>query len=127
MIRPYHIDDTQTLHNMLSVEGIEDSEMGFDKADTFVYDDNGVKGFYTYKIEHYGFPHLVHFCVERKSRGGSIARALISDFKKRMKGQGYVKSIVHAKSESIEKLLTKYTRTEPYAESNGLKFYLIGG
>src|SRR3990170_1020713 len=124
MIRPFCYNDTPSLHTMLSVEGIEDKEMTFIKESTWVYEDEGVvKGFYTYCIENY-FPHLIHFCVDRKYRSGNIARALIKDFKKRMMLRGYLKAIIHAKTTEIERIVSRYLKTKPYTKKYGMNFFL---
>lgn len=124
MVRPYETDDGKSLGEMLLAEGIKPDEMGFVDNETYVYEDDGIKGFYTYKIEHEVFPHLKHFCVTRDSRNGKIARELIKDFRQRLKAQGYRKAIVHAKDESLEKIIGWFFRVKPYREENGHKFFI---
>lgn len=125
MIRPYREDDSEILENMLAIEGVDPFEMGFDSNETWVYDDEGIKGFYTWEVEHDIFPHLKHLCVKRDSRQGQISRALIKDFRQRMKDKGYKFAFIHARTEQMAKVFEWYFKTKQHSESNGYHFFFV--
>ncbi len=119
-IRPYHVDDGKHLGEMLLMEGLKPDDMGFATWDTYVYDDGELKGFYTYKINN-GFPYLVHLCVDREYRTASIARALIGDFKKRVK----TRFIINApEGTKVDRVVKRYLNAEPYANKDKHNFYI---
>lgn len=126
MIRPFQIEDSCSICDMLMAEGLTQDQMAFMEHETWVYEDDGVKGFYTFKIDHDIFPHLQHFCIARGSRGGSIARALIRHFKKKVKR--YKKAIVNSpnSNEFVDMVIRAYFGVDkPYAINETLRFYLV--
>jgi hypothetical protein len=129
IIRPYTADDGRFLGEMLLAEGLEPDEMDFTSNETFVcISRNAVVGFYTYKMEK-SFPHLQHYCVSREARNGTldVARVLIRDFRRRIKGLGYLKAIVNSPKHKrkISRLIRWYFKAEPYGTDDGHKFFLV--
>lgn len=129
IIRPYTADDGKFLGEMLLAEGLEPEEMEFATKETHVcVSRNKVVGFYTYKMEGF-FPHLQHYCVAKESRDGTldIARVLIKDFRRRIKGLGYPKAIINSPKckRKISRLIQWYFKAEPYGADDGHKFFLV--
>lgn len=126
-IRPYIFDDGKHLGGMLLEEGLMPERMCFVKYKTFVYDDGEVKGFYTYKIAHDIFPHMIHFCVGREHRTLTVARALIRDFRQRMRADCFPKAIIHNSlhKDYLDKIIRWYFKTEPYSENKTHRYFLV--
>ncbi|MEE8382227.1 MAG: GNAT family N-acetyltransferase [Thermodesulfobacteriota bacterium] len=130
IIRPYTPDDGRTIGLMLVTEGLEPEEMEFVTGNTFVAEDydGSVVGFYTYKLEGV-FPHLQHYCVDKDARDGTldIARALIREFRRRMKSLGYAKAIINSPKckRKIGRLIQWYFKAEPYGTDDAHKFFLV--
>lgn len=126
MIRPFQIEDSRSLCDMLMAEGLTQNQMAFMEHETWAYEDEGVKGFYTFRIEHDIFPHLQHFCVDRNNRGGNVARALIRHFKDRVKA--FRTAIINSpnSNEFVDRVIRRYFGvTAPYATDTEHKFYLV--
>lgn len=126
MIRPFQIEDGLSICNMLTAEGLSKNQMSFLDNETWVYEDEGIRGFYTFKMEYDIFPHLQHFCVDRNNRGGNIARALIKHFKDRVKV--FNKAIVNSPVNNgfVDRVIRRYFGVAtPYATDTEHKFYLV--
>lgn len=125
MVRPFRIEDSKALCDMLMAEGLDKDQMAFLEGETWVYEDETVRAFYTFKIEH-EFPHLQHFCVDRNNRGGNVARGLISHFKKRIKL--FRRAIINspANNDFVDRIIRRYFGvTKPYATDTEHKFYFV--
>lgn len=126
MIRPFQIEDSKSICDMLMAEGIAEYQMDFVNNETWVYDDGEIRGFYTFKMEHEVFPHLQHFCVVRKSRGGNVARGLIAHFKNKvnMFHKVIINSPIH--NGLTDRIVRRYFKVStPYATDTEHKFYLV--
>ena len=126
MIRPFVIEDSRSLCDMLMAEGLKKDQMDFLDNETWVYEDEGIKGFYTFKIEYDIFPHLQHFCIRGDCRGGSVARALIRHFKDRIRV--FRKAIINSpvSNEFVDKVIRRYFKIDkPYSVDNEHKFYWV--
>lgn len=125
-VRNFRQDDTPFLFGLLTVEGLTPDQMDFEDNETWVYDDGEIRGFYTFRIEHDIFPHLQHFCIDRDSRGGNVARALIRHFKDRVKA--FRTAIINSpnNNEFVDRVIRRYFGvTAPYATDTEHKFYLV--
>lgn len=126
MVRPFKIGDSADLSALLKAEGLSKDQMDFFDNETWVYEDEGIRGFYTFKMEHDIFPHLQHFCVDRNNRGGNVARGLIAHFKDRVKA--FHQAIINSPIDNhfVDKLIRRYFGvTAPYATDAEHKFYLV--
>lgn len=127
MIRTFKPEDSRSICDMLMAEGITQDQMAFLDNETWVYDDGSIKGFYTVKMEGV-FPHLQHFCIDRNSRGGQVARALIAHFKETFKM--FNKKIINSpvNNDFVDKVIRRYFKVgEPYSVDKEHRFYLVGG
>jgi hypothetical protein len=101
--------------------------MAFESSETWVHDEDGIKGFLSLREEH-GVPYLVHFCVSRESRKHSLARHIVGFFKRLLRSRGECKAIVNAREQDLRlnSLISAYFKAQPYARYDGHNFYLIG-
>ena len=119
--------DKPELTALLSAEGVDNSEMGFERAETWVYDENGIKGFFSLRKE-FKRPYLIHFCVDRRFRTHLVARRLIGFLKNLLRMRGDSEAIINAPAdkERLNLLISAYFKARPYAKNDGHNFYLIG-
>ena len=123
MIRPYQTPDYTALEEMLRIEGYSKKDMGFDKHQTLICEDGGIRGFYTFRFEH-DRPYLVHFCVRQDSRDSRIARTLMKSFKDIFRGRKVLLNVPMHRYD-IQTIVEWYFKTKPYAEKEGHRFYEV--
>jgi hypothetical protein len=113
------------LVEMLRAEGLDDKDMDFHRSATWVVDEDGVKGFFSLRMEH-NMPYLVHFCVKRADRCHALARRLVMAFKNVVKSLGYGKAIINTPTENdfLNRLVSRYFKARPYSTDGVVKFYL---
>lgn len=124
MLRLSAPQDHKRLREMLSAEGLADKDMSFETKETWVFND--VKGFFSLCEEHEK-PYLIHFCIDRESRGHSMARRLVRAFKQVVRGKGHRQAIVNVPVEMnrLNQLVSTYFRAKPYAMMDRHNFYLV--
>jgi len=121
MLRKYNDDDYDILCQMLTVEGIGESEMRFDRYDTFIIED---KGFFTLRREH-GCLSVQHFCVDRKYRSAKMARELIKAMVNKVREYGIKGLILHSKSNFVDTFIRHYFKAKPYAIDGVTAYYYV--
>ena len=108
---------------MLSQEDINESEMGFSMYDTYIMTaDNNILGFFTLKTE-WGYPSLLHFCVDRKYRSPKVSRELLKELKRIIRDKGFTEMILHSKKSYLDRCIQYYFKKKPYAVTNDLTTY----
>jgi hypothetical protein len=121
MTRLYNDNDYDMLCKMLTEEGIGESEMRFDRYDTFIVDN---KGFFTLRREH-GCLSVQHFCVGRKYRSAKVARELVKAMVDKVKEYGIKGLILHSKSNFVDKFIKHYFKKQPYAIDGITAYYYV--
>jgi hypothetical protein len=126
LLRAINEADTQDLSDMLKAEGLKDEEIDLGRSATWVMDEGGIRGFFSIRMEH-NIPYLVHFCVKQGERCHELARRLVRYFKSVVRSLGFQKAIVNVKHENtyLQKLVSVYFKTAPYAQDNEVTFYLV--
>lgn len=127
MIRPYKITkDSLALMRILEAEGVKREAHRYIEYPTYVYDDGGIQGFFTFRMEQ-GFPALIHFCTDREHRSPALARKLIKAFVEKVKEGNFVGAIIHVKQGKgyLDKFVQYYFKKKPYATKDGFNFYFV--
>lgn len=126
MVRCCEDKDMAELISMLKAEGLKDDEMDLNKTATFVVDEDGVKGFFSIRMEQ-NMPYLVHLCVKRESRTPAMLWKLSRYFKNVVRSFGYQKAIINTpKGDNyLSRLVSRYFHVRPYAADNAVQFYLV--
>lgn len=126
MLRLCLQDDYKDLAEMLSVEGIKENEMAFKDCATWVVDENGVKGFFSMRMEE-NLPYLVHLCVKRQDRSPTILWRMARYFRNVIRSLGYKKALINTpKGENnLSRLVSRYFHVRPYAADSVVQFYLV--
>lgn len=126
MIRLVDKKDFGEIRDMLAVEGYTDDEMDFINCLTVVDDDNGVRGFYSVRMEK-GLPYLVHFCTKRGRRAYALAVGLVRAFKRTVKSFGFGRAVIGVPTgnEYLKRLASRYFRTVPYSADAETEYFYV--
>lgn len=126
MIRVMEDNDCPGLAAMLKAEGLGEQDMDFKKAATWVMDEDGPKGFFSVRMEHY-MPYLVHFVIKQGERSPARFFRMLRGFKNVVRSFGYKKAIVNTMKHDdyTSSIASKRFRATPYGDDEHLKYYLV--
>ena len=131
MLRKYQEKDHRRLIKMLMEEGATAKELeseDFNNNPTYILEKgNLIIGFFTYRVEGHGYPHLLHFLISKPNRNGRWAFRLIRLAKQHLRGERHKQFIIHAPKQrrDLLNIISWYARRLPYDESARHRFYLV--
>ena len=108
---------------LLKEEGLVDEQITYED-DLKIENDIG---FISYRMEH-GHPFVTHFYVKKDHRGGLDFIRLYHTFRREIVKKGYthfIAEVVPGKEFFGNMITTLLGCPEPYAESNGSKYYFV--
>jgi len=127
MIRPLTPPDYPEIERMLKEDFNQENRLQFLKSNyTFVLDDDGVKGFFTYYLFK-GCPMLKHFLVFKNFRTPDMkyGRKLIKEFKNIIKNSGFKNFITSANEDYVKKFIEYYFKVKSNHSLNNENYYLV--
>lgn len=118
--------DEDAISGMMKDEGYAIKDMDIKRSATWVIDENKVKGFFSFRLEH-DLPYLVHLCVKKEYRSPSFIWKMAMYFKEIVKLYGYNKALMNTpKGDNyLSQLVSRYFKVRPYAANNEVQFYLV--
>ena len=131
MLRKYLKKDYKPLLDFLELEGESKEDLkqeDFEANPTYILEGDGaIIGFFTYRVERHGYPHLVHFLIAKPFRNGMWALKLMKELKQLLRGERHKQFIIHAVKNRPEilKIVDWYARRLPYDETVSHRFYLV--
>jgi len=131
MLREYRKKDYKPLLDLLELEGESKEDLkqeDFEANPTYILDEKGaIIGFFTYRVERHGYPHLVHFLITKPFRDGIWALKMMKELKQLLREERHKQFIIHApkKKPEILKIIDWYARRLPYDETVSHRFYLM--
>jgi len=119
------IKDIPEVMDMLKQEGEYTGCSMVNIANTFICeDDDGLVGLFMMKIEQ-NLPSLRYFIVKRERRSMKVSRSLIVAYKIFCKKMGFTHSYITVKKDYLKRVVEYYFRKKPYAQKEGMWFYLV--
>jgi hypothetical protein len=91
-------------------------------ANTFILEDDGMKGFFTLKFE--TPPSLRYFYVKKNYRNAKHSRFLIKAVKQIIEDFGFNKFVIVVEKTYLKKIVEHYFKIKPYADDGKFSFYL---
>lgn len=105
-------EDFKEILLMLISEGYKPNNDMY-PANTYIWDDNGVKGFFHFRIEQ-NLPALKNFVIKKEFRNIDNARMLIKKYTEVIGNLGFRVSFIQVKKEYLKKLIKYYFKILPY-------------
>lgn len=118
------IEEFPEASQMLAAEGENYAYSYLSPSNTFVFDDNGMKGFFTIRVEN-NTPSIRHFLVKKEFRNIKNSFNLMRICKQFMKDIGFKKIFIVVKKKRLMKLIEYFFRVSPYDKKHGFYFYLV--
>jgi len=127
-MRPYDPKDRDAIISLLKGEGWSGENEDLESNPTFIMEREGkMVGFFTYRVEKHGYPHLLHFFVDKPYRGGYWALVMLRRFKEMLRKEGHERYIMHGvKSRNhLDRIVSWVAHKAPYGETTAHRFYLL--
>jgi N-acetylglutamate synthase-like GNAT family acetyltransferase len=123
-LRNMKAEDIPELTEMLKQEGTKLEKEEMMPVNTYVWDEDGIKGFFHFRFEQ-NIPSLRHLVIKKEFRNIKNAAMIIDEWKKVIKGLGFNHSIVLTNKPYLQKLVEFKLKGKPYSSKDYVTAYCV--